>query len=69
MSNKHTNYHIRKGKQLKQISTRVTPMTFYNIKKLCSLTNCKGPGRLIDMLVKEKMMSLNTTLNNTNIQK
>ena len=48
-------------KQYKTLRVKVTPMTFYNLFKLATMMGCnKNPGRAIDKLVREKMLSLHT---------
>ena len=47
-------------KQLKSLRTKVTPMTFFNLFKLQKMCNFSSPGKVIDKLVREKMLSLHT---------
>lgn len=48
------------AKQLKTLRTKVTPMTFFNLFKLQKMCNASSPGKVIDKLVREKMLSLHT---------
>ena len=45
-------------KRLHRLTVKVTPQTEYNLERLCNLSghNCKG--RVIDKLVREKMIQL-----------
>lgn len=49
-------------KQMKLLRVKVTPMTFYNLFKLAKLSGYKNPGRIIDKLVRDKMLSLHTDI-------
>lgn len=53
-------------KQYKTLRVKVTPMTFFNLFKLAKLAGCKSPGRVIDKLVRDKMLSLHTNVNEFN---
>lgn len=48
------------SKQLRILRTKVTPMTFFNLFKLQRMCNASSPGKVIDKLVREKMLSLHT---------
>lgn len=46
-------------KQHKQkLTVRVTPQTAYNLERLAAMADVKGPGRVVDKLVREKMLAL-----------
>ena len=48
------------GKKHKQkLTVRVTPQTAFNLEKLAALGNMKSPGRVVDKLVRDKMVYLN----------
>lgn len=50
----------KNNKQMKLLRVKVTPMTFFNLFKLAKLSGYKSPGRVIDKLVRDKMLSLHT---------
>ena len=50
----------RKGLHKYKRSIRVLPQTSYNLDRLADLSGLKTPGRVVDKLVREKMLSLRT---------
>ena len=50
----------RKGLHKYKRSIRVLPQTSYNLDSLADLSGLKTPGRVVDKLVREKMLSLRT---------
>jgi hypothetical protein len=40
------------------VTVRVTPQTAYNLERLMILSGLKTPGRVVDKLVREKMLAL-----------
>lgn len=40
------------------MTVRVTPQTAYNLDKLAQIGGVKSPGRVVDKLVREKMLQL-----------
>lgn len=50
---------MKKGKQHRQkVTVRVTPQTAYNLDRLVTMSGLKTPGRVVDKLVREKMLAL-----------
>jgi len=47
-----------KGKHNLKVTVRVTPQTAYNLDKLVQISGLKTPGRVVDKLVREKMLQL-----------
>lgn len=47
-------------KNLRRVSIVVTAQTLYHLKKLAAMSDYKEIGRVIDKLVREKVVSLNT---------
>lgn len=48
-----------KSKQHKRkITVRVTPQTAFNLEKLAVMSGLDSPGRVVDKLVREKMLAL-----------
>lgn len=45
-------------KHKKKLTIRVTPQTAYNLDRLAQLGGQKSPGRVVDKLVRDKMLSL-----------
>lgn len=39
-------------------TVRVTPQTAFNLDKLAQIAGVKSPGRVVDKLVREKMLQL-----------
>lgn len=48
----------RKGLHKYKRQIRVLPQTSYNLDRLADLSGLKTPGRVVDKLVREKMLSL-----------
>lgn len=42
----------------RKICVRVTPQTAFNLEKLAVMSGLKTTGRVVDKLVREKMLSL-----------
>ena len=50
---------MKKGKQHRQkVTVRVTPQTAYNLDRIVTMSGLKTPGRVVDKLVREKMLAL-----------
>ena len=48
-----------KQKQHKRkLTVRVTPQTAFNLERLMQISGQKTPGRVVDKLVREKMLNL-----------
>lgn len=47
-------------KNMRRVSILVTAQTLYNLEKLAAMSGCHEIGRVVDKLVREKMISLNT---------
>ena len=47
-------------KNMRRVSILVTAQTIYNLEKLAAMSGCHEVGRVVDKLVREKMISLNT---------
>lgn len=45
-------------KHKKKLTVRVTPQTAYNLDRLAQLGGQKSPGRVVDKLVRDKMLSM-----------
>lgn len=45
-------------KHRKKLTVRVTPQTAYNLDRLAQLGGQKSPGRVVDKLVRDKVLSL-----------
>ena len=50
----------RKGLHKYKRQIRVLPQTSYNLDRLVDLSGLKSPGRVVDKLVREKMLFLRT---------
>lgn len=46
----------------RKISVRVTPQTAFNLERLAAMSGLKTTGRVVDKLVREKMLSLKETV-------
>ena len=46
-------------KHTRKLTVRVTPQTAYNLERLAAMGNINSPGRVVDKLVRDKMLSLN----------
>ena len=50
---------MQKQKQHKRkLTVRVTPQTAFNLERLMQISGQKTPGRVVDKLVREKMLNL-----------
>lgn len=49
-------------KNLRRISVLVTAQTAYNLKKLADMDSQRNEGRVIDKLVRDRMMQINGSL-------
>lgn len=50
---------MKKEKQkTRKLTVRVTPQTAYNLERLAAISGQKSPGRVVDKLVREKMLAL-----------
>ena len=49
-------------KNLRRISVLVTAQTAYNLKKLADMDGQRNEGRVIDKLVRDRMMQINGSL-------
>ena len=47
-----------KKQHKRKLTVRVTPQTAYNLERLAAMADVKGPGRVVDKLVREKMLAL-----------
>lgn len=47
-----------KKRHNKKLTVRVTPQTAFNLDKLAQISGAKSPGRVVDKLVREKMLQL-----------
>lgn len=47
-----------KKQHKRKLTVRVTPQTAYNLERLAAMVGVKGPGRVVDKLVREKMLAL-----------
>lgn len=47
-----------KKKHNRKLTIRVTPQTAYNLECLAGAAGLKSPGRVVDKLVREKMLAL-----------
>ena len=45
----------------RKLSVRVTPQTAFNLERLAAISGLKTTGRVVDKLVREKMLSLKET--------
>lgn len=45
----------------RKLSVRVTPQTAFNLERLAAMSGLKTTGRVVDKLVREKMLSLKET--------
>lgn len=49
-------------KNLRRISVLVTAQTAYNLRKLADMDGKRNEGRVIDKLVRDRMMQINGSL-------
>ena len=47
-----------KKQHKRKLTVMVTPQTAYNLERLAAMADVKGPGRVVDKLVREKMLAL-----------
>ena len=47
-----------KRQHKRELTVRVTPQTAYNLERVAGMAGLKGPGRVVDKLVREKMIAL-----------
>ena len=47
-----------KKQHKRKLTVRVTPQTAYNLERLAAMADVKGPGRVVDKLVRENMLAL-----------
>lgn len=47
-----------KKQHRQKLTVRVTPQTAYNLERLMTMSGQKKPGRVVDKLVREKMLAL-----------
>lgn len=47
-----------KKQHRQKLTVRVTPQTAYNLERLMTMSGQKTPGRVVDELVREKMLAL-----------
>jgi hypothetical protein len=45
-------------KHKRKLTVRVTPQTAYNLERLAAMGNVNSPGRVVDKLVRDKMLSM-----------
>ena len=47
-----------KKQHRQKLTVRVTPQTAYNLERLMTMSGLKTPGRVVDKLVREKMLTV-----------
>ena len=47
-----------KKQHRQKLTVRVSPQTAYNLERLMTMSGLKTPGRVVDKLVREKMLTL-----------
>ena len=47
-----------KKQHRQKLTVRVTPQTAYNLERIMTMSGKKTPGRVVDKLVREKMLAL-----------
>lgn len=47
-----------KKQHRQKVTVRVTPQTAHNLDRLVTMSGLKTPGRVVDKLVREKMLAL-----------
>lgn len=47
-----------KKQPTRKLTVKVTPQTAYNLERLMAMSGLKTPGRVVDKLVREKMLAL-----------
>ena len=50
---------MREKKNLRRVTLLVTAQTAYNLDRLATMCGYREPGRVVDKLVREKMLELN----------
>ena len=50
---------MREKKNLRRVTLLVTAQTAYNLDRLAAMCGYQEPGRVVDKLVREKMLELN----------
>ena len=50
---------MREKKNLRRVTLLVTAQTAYNLDRLAAMCGYRGPGHVVDKLVREKMLELN----------
>ncbi len=48
----------KQRQRTRKVTVRVTPQTAFNLERLMQLSGQKTPGRVVDKLVREKMLAL-----------
>lgn len=49
---------LKQKQKTRKLTVRVTPQTAYNLDRLAQISGQKSPGRVVDKLVREKMLAL-----------
>ena len=49
---------MAKKQKTRKLTVRVTPQTAFNLEKLMQISGQKTPSRVVDKLVREKMLAL-----------
>ena len=49
---------MKKRQKTRKVTVRVTPQTAFNLERLMQIGGLKTPGRVVDKLVREKMLNL-----------
>lgn len=50
---------MKRKQNLRRISVLVTAQTAYNLNRLAAMCGYREPGRVIDKLVREKLIAMN----------
>jgi len=48
----------KQRQKTRKVTVRVTPQTAFNLERLMQISGQKTPGRVVDKLVREKMLTL-----------
>lgn len=48
----------KQRQKTRKVTVRVTPQTAFNLERLMQISGQKTPGRVVDKLVREKMLAL-----------
>ena len=51
----------KQRQKTRKVTVRVTPQTAFNLERLMQISGQKTPGRVVDKLVREKMLALRLT--------